>query len=64
MESVQVNSNVKICTVNNTTICTLTKYYCSDQIKKTQMDGACGAYWGERWRFQGFGGETSEKETT
>jgi hypothetical protein len=40
----------------------LTKYYSVDQMKKNEMDGACGTYGGQERCLQGFGGETLGKE--
>ena len=42
----------------------ITKFYLGDQIKKNEMDVTCSMCGGEERCFQGFGGETSEKETT
>jgi hypothetical protein len=39
----------------------LTQYCSRDKIEKDEIGrggGACGAYRGEEWRIQGFGGET------
>jgi len=33
------------------------KYYSGDQIKKNEMGGTCGIYWGEGRCIQGFGGK-------
>ena len=35
-----------------------------DKIEKNEIGRACSAYGGEERRIQGFGGETSGKETT
>jgi hypothetical protein len=39
----------------------LTKDYLTDQIKKNEMDGACGMYGGEERFIQGFGGKLKRK---
>jgi len=39
-------------------ICTFNEYYSGDQIRKNEMEGACGTYWGEKSCIKGFGGET------
>ena len=39
-------------------ICTLTKYYSSDQIKKNKMRGTCTMYGRHERCIQGFDGET------
>jgi hypothetical protein len=35
----------------------LTKYYSGNQIKKNEMEGACGTYGGQEGCMQGFGGK-------
>jgi hypothetical protein len=40
-----------------------TKYYLGDEIKKDEGDGTCCTYGAEEKCLQGFGGETSRKET-
>ena len=42
----------------------LNKCHSGDQIKKTEMDRACGTCRGDERCTQGFGGETSRKEAT
>ena len=42
----------------------LTTYYSDDQIKKNEMDGACGTNGGHKSCVKGFGKETLWKETT
>jgi hypothetical protein len=39
-------------------ICTITKYYLGDQIKKNEVGGACSTYGGEARCIQDFGGDT------
>jgi hypothetical protein len=36
----------------------LTKYHSGDEVKKTEMGGACGTYGGEYRCIQGFSGKT------
>ena len=45
-------------------ICTLTKYYLGDQLKKNKISGTCSMYGRQKRCIQGFGGETREKMTT
>jgi len=45
-------------------ICTFNEYYSGDQIRKNEMEEACGTYWGEKSCVKGLGGETSGKQTT
>jgi hypothetical protein len=42
----------------------LTKYYSGDQTKKNEMGRECGTYRRQERCIQGFGGLTSEKEST
>jgi len=44
-------------------ICTFTKHYSGDHIKKVEMGGACGMYGEKERRIQGFGGQIQGKET-
>jgi hypothetical protein len=44
------------CTTINCIICTLTKYYPGDEIKKNEMDRACGTYRGQGRCIQDNGG--------
>jgi hypothetical protein len=45
-------------------ICTPHQIYSGDQIKKNEMEGACGAYLVQERCIQGFGVEARGKETT
>ena len=45
-------------------ICTFTEYYSGHQIKRNEMEGACGTYGGEKRRIHSFDGEIQGKETT
>jgi hypothetical protein len=40
----------------------LIKYYCNDQIKKNEMDGACGTYGRQVKCIQDVGGDTWQKD--
>jgi hypothetical protein len=42
----------------------LTQYCSGDKIERNEMGRECRVYGGEERRIQGFGGETSVKETT
>ena len=35
-----------------------------NQIKKTELGGTCGTYWGQEGCIKGFSGDTLRKDTT
>jgi hypothetical protein len=54
----EVRKSWRKCLSDGLHICTVIKYYSSDQIKNDEMGGACGTYCGEEKCKQAFCEET------